>query len=189
LEYKVINKENLVARALAYATKAHEGQVRKYTGEPYIVHPIDVLCILREHAPKSQQIDEVYAAALLHDTVEDTPVTEEEIREEFGEVVGDYVAGMTKLEDPINNRATRKALEAQRLGRCVGMIQTIKCADLLSNMKSIIEHDRKFAKVFMAETRFLHDMMEFAGLGIRELLNAELVAWETSGASFRRETQ
>ena len=173
-----MSKDNLVARALSFATKAHEGQKRKYTFEPYIVHPIDVLCILRAHAPKSQQIDEVYAAALLHDVVEDTPVTEEKIREEFGNVVGDYVKGMTKLEDPNSNRATRKALEAQRLGQCVGIVQTIKCADLLSNMKSIIVHDRKFAKLFMAETRFLHDMLEFAGLGIRELLNAELVAWE-----------
>lgn len=174
---------DLVAHALAYATKAHEGQVRKYTGEPYIVHPIDVLCILREYAPASQTTDEIYAAALLHDVVEDTPVTEQEIRNEFGDVVADYVRGMTKLELPEHNRAKRKFLEAQRLADCPSAVQTIKCADLLSNMKSIVEHDPKFAKVFMAETRVLHDKMDFAGLAIRELLDAELLEWEAENVS------
>ena len=137
-----------------------------------------MLCLLREYAPESQTTDEIYAAALLHDVVEDTPVTEQEIRSEFGDVVADYVRGMTKLELPEHNRAKRKFLEAERLADCPSAVQTIKCADLLSNMSSIVEHDRKFAKLFMAETRVLHDKMDFAGLAIRELLNSELLKWE-----------
>lgn len=164
-----MSKENLVARALSYASKAHEGQKRKYTFEPYIVHPINVLSILLEHNedPEHGLNDEAYAAALLHDTVEDTPVTEADIRENFGDVVGDYVRGMTKVEDPKNNRATRKAAEAGRLNGESAIVQTIKCADLLANQVSIVEHDHSFAKVFLKESRVLHSVMTKALPSIR----------------------
>jgi (p)ppGpp synthase/HD superfamily hydrolase len=75
--------------ALEFATTAHASinQRRKYTGEPYIVHPIAVAELVRSvpHTP------EMIAAAYLHDVVEDTPVTIEEIREEFGPQVAELV--------------------------------------------------------------------------------------------------
>ena len=75
----------LVEKALQFASEAHGsiGQKRKYTGEDYIVHPIEVMEIVKS-VPHTQ---EMLAAALLHDTVEDTPATFEDIEREFGHEV------------------------------------------------------------------------------------------------------
>jgi (p)ppGpp synthase/HD superfamily hydrolase len=82
-------ENELERRALEFAIAAHASidQRRKYTGEPYIVHPIAVAALVRSvpHTP------EIIAAAYLHDVVEDTPVTIEEIRAEFGDEVAALV--------------------------------------------------------------------------------------------------
>ena len=79
----------LVANALTFATQAHGGinHVRKYTGEPFINHPVEVMEIVRS-VPHTQ---EMLAAALLHDTIEDTPVTRDDIEREFGPMVAALV--------------------------------------------------------------------------------------------------
>ena len=116
---------------------------------------------------------EMHAAALLHDTVEDTAVTQEEIDEKFGTKVSLLVYGMTKLELPGVNRAKRKEIEALRLAKASRKVQVIKYADLLHNMKSSVEHDPKFAKVFVREARVLHNVME-KGAVVCESLRIEL---------------
>ena len=70
-------------KAIQFATKAHEGQTRKYTGEPYIVHPLSVMEIVKT----VDHTEEMLMAAVLHDTVEDTDVTLQDIDREFGPVV------------------------------------------------------------------------------------------------------
>ena len=86
-----------VARAVEIAKKAHEGQFRK-TGEPYIVHPLAVKKILEEWGMDEDTI----IAGILHDTVEDTPLTLNDIKEEFGESVAFLVDGVTKLSTARN---------------------------------------------------------------------------------------
>ncbi|MBQ7802826.1 bifunctional (p)ppGpp synthetase/guanosine-3',5'-bis(diphosphate) 3'-pyrophosphohydrolase [Candidatus Saccharibacteria bacterium] len=81
-----------VERAVKIATKAHEGQLRR-TGEPYIIHPLAVKKILEEWGMDEDTI----IAGILHDTVEDTEVTLEEIKNEFGDSVAFLVDGVTKL--------------------------------------------------------------------------------------------
>jgi len=81
-----------VEQAVELATKAHEGQLRR-TGEPYIIHPLAVKKILEEWGMDEDTI----VAGILHDTVEDTDVTLEQIKEEFGETVAQLVDGVTKL--------------------------------------------------------------------------------------------
>lgn len=81
-----------VEQAVELATKAHEGQSRR-TGEPYIIHPLAVKKILEEWGMDEDTI----VAGILHDTVEDTDVTLEQIKEEFGETVAQLVDGVTKL--------------------------------------------------------------------------------------------
>ena len=81
-----------VEQAVELATKAHEGQSRR-TGEPYIIHPLAVKKILEEWGMDEDTI----VAGVLHDTVEDTDVTLEQIKEEFGETVAQLVDGVTKL--------------------------------------------------------------------------------------------
>lgn len=79
-------------KALKFATKAHEGQTRKGGNEPYINHPIEVSKIVQTMT----EDEEVWVAALLHDTVEDTPVTIEDIEKEFGARVKKLVEADTE---------------------------------------------------------------------------------------------
>ena len=80
--------------AIEYAKKAHEGQTRKGSDVPYIEHPLEVADIV-----KTMTDDEaVWAAAVLHDTVEDTPASYESIKALFGKEVAELVEGLTKLE-------------------------------------------------------------------------------------------
>ncbi|MCR5221717.1 MAG: HD domain-containing protein, partial [Lachnospiraceae bacterium] len=84
---------SLIEKAYHVASNAHKDQLRR-SGEPYIIHPLCVAIILAD-----LQLDkESIAAGLLHDVVEDTIMTEEEIKEEFGEDVALIVDGVTKLE-------------------------------------------------------------------------------------------
>ena len=78
----------MVSKAIVFATKAHEGQFRKATKIPYILHPMECAVIISGMTTDEEMI----AAALLHDTVEDCDVTIEDIRREFGSRVAQFVA-------------------------------------------------------------------------------------------------
>jgi guanosine-3',5'-bis(diphosphate) 3'-pyrophosphohydrolase len=89
-------------RAWAIGAAAHAGQSRR-SGEPYITHPVAVAAALAE-----QHVDvETLVAAILHDTLEDTPLSRESIAGEFGETVADLVDGVTKL-DKLTPRASAR---------------------------------------------------------------------------------
>jgi (p)ppGpp synthase/HD superfamily hydrolase len=138
---------------------------RKYTGEPYINHCIEVANYVRNADGSSEMI----AASLLHDTVEDTPTTIGEIYKEFGAEVGFYVQCMTDVavkED--GNRATRKRIERMRLSMAPRNVKTIKLADMLSNGKDIVKHDSRFAKTYMAE---LSELLPYLEMGDTNLWN------------------
>jgi|TARA_B110000211_G_C13764713_1_gene414797 (p)ppGpp synthase/HD superfamily hydrolase len=148
--------QELVQRALAFATLAHHDQKRKYSGQPYIVHPIEVAEIVRtvEHD------DEMLAAALLHDVVEDTDVTIEAIKSEFGEGVADLVDDLTDVSEPRDgNRKVRKAMDREHSARTSARAQTIKLADLISNSSDITANDPSFAKVYLAEKALLLEVL------------------------------
>jgi (p)ppGpp synthase/HD superfamily hydrolase len=139
---------DLVQKAKAYATRAHEGQVRKYTGVPYIVHPIEVMEIVRT----VKHDDTMLAAALLHDVVEDTDCTLDDIRAEFGEDVTSLVADLTDVSElGDGNRQTRKAKDRAHSAGASDSAQTVKLADLINNSLDIVKHDPSFAKVYMVE--------------------------------------
>lgn len=142
---------NTKERALLFATAAHAavGQVRKYTGEPYIVHPIEVASIV-ETVPGHTV--EMIAAAYLHDVIEDTQVELETIVKEFGPEIANLVLWLTKVgEAEHGNREYRKELDRQYLAQAPADAQTVKLADLISNTKTIVQHDPKFAEVYMRE--------------------------------------
>ena len=145
-------------KAIQYATVRHGeiNQIRKYTGQPYIVHPQAVANIVRTvpHTP------EMLAAAWLHDVVEDTPTTIEEIEFEFGKTVGNLVSDLTDVsckED--GNRKVRKAIDRQHTSEADPDAKTIKLADLLDNTSSIMQFDRNFAVVYMKEKKLLLDVL------------------------------
>ena len=148
----------IVEKARVFATAAHAAaaQLRKYTNEPYIVHPREVAQIVGT-VPHSY---EMLAAAWLHDVVEDTGVTIETIRAEFGEKVAELVGWLTDVSRPEQgNRATRKAIDRAHTAMASAEAQTIKLADLISNTRSILEHDEKFAKTYLEEKRMLLEVM------------------------------
>jgi (p)ppGpp synthase/HD superfamily hydrolase len=146
----------VIAGASGFALAAHAGQKRKYTGEDYYHHPKRVCEILDQHGHKDV---ETLAAALLHDVVEDTHVTQEQIIEYFGNDVAVLVGWLTKTEwdAPAPPRAERKSFEIARLKDAPAVVKTIKLADRYDNLPSVIEHDPKFAPVIVAETRELLD--------------------------------
>lgn len=139
---------DLLAKAIQFAVTAHGEQKRKYTGEPYVTHPLAVMRIV-QGVPHTT---EMLVAAVLHDVVEDTPVELVEIKEEFGPVVATYVDGLTDISRPEDgNRATRKALDRAHTADQPAEVQTIKLADLIHNTASIAEFDPSFYKVYKQE--------------------------------------
>jgi (p)ppGpp synthase/HD superfamily hydrolase len=147
-----------VERARLFATAAHAavGQLRKYTYEPYIVHPAEVAGIVASIGGTESQV----AAAWLHDVVEDTGVTIEVIRAEFGDEIATLVGWLTDVSRPEQgNRAVRKAIDRAHTAAAPGAAQTVKLADLISNTRSIVAHDAKFAETYLSEKRELLKVM------------------------------
>lgn len=149
----------LVREAYEFAAWAHGaiGQIRKYTeNEPYITHPVAVAKIVMtvQHTP------EMVAAALLHDTREDVNVPRFVILRTFGPVVDEYVDWLSDISSPADgNRAARKAKDRDRLALAPSQVQTIKLADLIHNSSSILEHDEKFARVYLGEKSALLNVL------------------------------
>lgn len=149
---------DLIERARAFATAAHAGQARKYTGEPYIVHPEEVAGIV--HAAGLS--DEAVAAAWLHDVVEDCGVHRDVIGALFGPTVDALVFALTDADSNIGNRKTRKQLDRERIALAPADAQTIKAADLISNTATIVDHDPDFARTYLTEKRAMLEVLSQA---------------------------
>ena len=154
-------------KAVKFATKAHEGAVRKYTGAPYITHPIAVAELVRVFDPRP----EVIVAAVLHDVVEDTPVTLEEIEAEFGPVVADLVKYVTNVAGPeIENRKSRFAVNASHFADGPSGAHNLKIADAIHNMATLEEYDPEFYKTYRIEKAALNMLMTKAHPGLTAIL-------------------
>ena len=141
---------------LKFATEAHKGQTRKYTGDDYIVHPMAVAEMVRKHGGSKVQV----AAALLHDTVEDTSVTNVDIAHLYGAPVARLVYWLTDSSRPSDgNRAIRKGIDADRLANAPAEAQFVKLADMIDNADSIFRFDPAFAKQFVKEMAHLVEKM------------------------------
>ena len=122
----------MIDRAIEFATKAHEGQFRKGTRRPYIVHPIEVGDIVSTMTTD----EEVISAAILHDTIEDCKgVTREVLAENFSERVASLVA--QESEDKSKSWMERKGSTIERIRTASFEVQMIGLADKLSNMRDI----------------------------------------------------
>jgi guanosine-3',5'-bis(diphosphate) 3'-pyrophosphohydrolase len=134
--YLPAEQSALLRRAWAVGAAAHAGQSRR-SGEPYITHPVAVATVLAE-----QRVDvETLIAAILHDTLEDTPLSRESIVSEFGETVADLVDGVTKLDKLQFADRQEAAAESFRkmllaMARDLRVI-LIKLADRLHNMRTL----------------------------------------------------
>lgn len=143
---------NLVDRAAQFAIQAHDGigQIRKFTKKPYWIHPKAVAKIVGQVTDDQEMI----AAAWLHDTVEDTLVTIEDIQKEFGERVAQLVENLTDVAKPEHgNRRTRIEINQLHTEKAVPEAKTIKLADIIHNSYGIIKYESNFAKVWIREIR------------------------------------
>ncbi|MBI4771718.1 MAG: bifunctional (p)ppGpp synthetase/guanosine-3',5'-bis(diphosphate) 3'-pyrophosphohydrolase, partial [Chloroflexi bacterium] len=186
-------ERDLVERAYRYAEKAHLGLKRR-SGEPYISHCLAVAGILTELVVPPA----VVAAALLHDTVEDTDVTLEDIRLEFGDEVARLVDGVTKLtqlprvsrddgrlpDSPVDETSRRAALAKETIRKTVlamgddVRVVLIKLADRLHNMRTLSHMPPDQQKRIARETLDI-----FAPLANR--LGIRPMKWELEDLSFR----
>src|SRR5437660_10460852 len=134
--YNPNTSEALLNRAYVYAMKAHGSQTRA-SGDPYFSHPLEVAAILTD----LKLDDATIAAALLHDTIEDTPATRAEIDQLFGRDIGALVEGLTKLKRL--DLVTREAKQAENLRKLLLAIADdvrvllVKLADRLHNMRTL----------------------------------------------------
>lgn len=157
------DKDDMLEQVRAYAEEAHRGQMRKFANEPYIAHLVRVMETVREYTQDSALL----SAALLHDVLEDTRVTEEELGEFLNNIMDEAQATRTlrlvveltdvyiKEDYPSLNRRTRRTKEAERLSHESPEAQTIKYADVIDNAMDIVKHETDFALVYLRESKQL----------------------------------
>ncbi len=149
LSYNPKANEALLNRAYVYAMKAH-GQQKRLSGDPYITHPLEVASILTG----LKLDDETIATALLHDTIEDTQTTKDEIERLFGPNIAALVDGLTKIEKL--NLVSKKAQQAENFRKLLIAISSdvrvllVKLADRLHNMRTL-EHMRPEKRRLIAQ--------------------------------------
>ncbi|MFM7558642.1 RelA/SpoT family protein, partial [Cylindrospermopsis raciborskii] len=171
------NDNNLICSALKFAYELHEGQYRK-SGEPYIAHPIAVADLLRDLGGSATMI----AAGFLHDVVEDTEVTIEDIEQKFGHEVRQLVEGVTKLSKI--NFTSKTESQAENFRRMfLSMAQDIrvivvKLADRLHNMRTLQYMSETSRRRSAQETRDI-----FAPLANR--LGIWHIKWELEDLAFK----
>ncbi|MDQ1004682.1 (p)ppGpp synthase/HD superfamily hydrolase [Neobacillus niacini] len=124
---------DILEKALLAASKSHEGQYRKNTDIPYITHPVTVGFMLL----KKGYSEEVVAAGILHDTVEDTTLTLDEIKREFGSNIADIVEGSSEPDKSLSWKH-RKEHTIEFLKTASEDVRAVVCADKLHNIRSII---------------------------------------------------
>lgn len=122
----------LVEHAMRIALDAHKDQVRKTDGSPYVVHPLMVALILQRHLCA----DEIIAAGLVHDVLEDTSVTEAYLRRELGDVVTDYVVAVS--EDKSLSWEERKKKYIETLRQAPEGAKAVSVADKIHNLQSLL---------------------------------------------------
>lgn len=148
---------SIILKAAALAVRAHAGQKRKYTGFPYITHPARVagrVGIL------PGATEEMVAAAYLHDVLEDTTITREEIEEATNAQVGFYVDCMTnKSKGTGLPRDQRKALDRKHLSEVPAEVKLIKTLDRIDNLLEMTDSPADFKRVYAAESLLLADVL------------------------------
>jgi len=167
----------LICRAFQFAYDLHEGQ-RRASGEPYIAHPVAVAGLLRDLGGSSSMV----AAGFLHDVVEDTDITLEELEQRFGEDVGSLVEGVTKLSKfNFSSKTERQAENFRRMFLAMAQdirVIVVKLADRLHNMRTL-EHLRP-----EKQRRIAQETLEiFAPLANR--LGIGRFKWELEDLSFK----
>jgi (p)ppGpp synthase/HD superfamily hydrolase len=173
-----VERSPLTRDALAFAARSHDGQTRDTDSVPFLTHPVEVACLLHEAAYS----DEVVAAGVLHDVLEDTDVERGELEERFGSEVAGLVAAVS--DDPaIEDHAERKAALRAQVARAGEDAAAVFAADKVSKARELRvrtgygrfeRKDETRIEHYRASLEMLDDLMP--GHQLVDLLRAELDA-------------
>lgn len=160
--------EEILAKITDFGDKAHGEQLRKYAPDRYMVHPVRVMEKLKNYTADIT----ILAAALLHDVLEDTPVTRSEMQDFLETLLTAQQAERTiklvvelsdvyvKKDFPNLNRRTRKSKELERLEKTSADSQTIKYSDILDNSLEISDQDPQFGQVYLSEVNLILNKLD-----------------------------
>jgi len=169
MEYNPGANVDIIERAYVYSARVHLGQMR-LSGEPYLSHPLEVAAILSEMKLDEESI----AAGLLHDVIEDTKATPEEIEDIFGFEIKHIVSGVTKLSKlPFSSSEARQAESIRKMLLAMAddiRVILIKLADRLHNMKTLQFHKENKRRAIAKETMDIYAPIS-ARLGIYWIKN------------------
>lgn len=154
----------LIHRAEDFARQAHGDQKRKFHGAPYWHHLQAVARTLMRYGATP----DVIAAGWLHDVIEDTKTSYQELSQKFGFVIANLVIEVTDVSqrysgntpEGVGNRVLRKAIDRQYLAGASWRGQMIKCADILDNTGDILTHGGDFAQIYVPEKKLLIDRLD-----------------------------
>lgn len=147
---------DLILKARNFAAKHHSEQRRKFTDEPYVVHLEGTARLLQETTTTAASED--YAAAILHDVVEDTPVTLEDVSRHFGAEIMSLVGELTANKE-LKEQMGKKAYMSMSLNNMTSRAFTIKLCDRLHNISELFDTrtPKKFVKWYWVETNYILD--------------------------------
>lgn len=169
--------ESYTAQAYRYSSEAHQNQVRKYSGVPYIEHPIYVAYLTMQNIPSDYAFmaDEICAAALLHDVAEDTSRTVAMIRYEFGNTVADLVSQLTfPVFDPGTSRELKVMTKVGQFSQMSPTAKLIKLCDRYHNLMCAKQDDQKFFRRYARETLPMLYCVEHTHLWAPKLILSKL---------------
>ncbi len=142
--------KKIIGRAKVFAKKKHEGQMRKHSATPYFTHPLRVAKLLEQYTDDPMSL----AAAILHDTIEDTGTTYGEIKTEFGGVVADLVAELTS--DKVKKEKEGKSeYLAHKLNTISPKARLIKLIDRYDNVRDLAAAPPEFAGYYAKQTDYI----------------------------------
>lgn len=163
------------ARIVAIAAHNAVGQRRKYTGAPYWVHCREVALMIERHVGDGLLV----AAAWMHDVLEDTQTTANDLREMFPAQTVLWVIEVTDVAKPEDgNRAARMAINRAHLAKASTGGKSIKLADLISNTRTISEFDPNFARVYLEEKALLLPLLRGGNEALFQLATVSLAEAE-----------
>jgi (p)ppGpp synthase/HD superfamily hydrolase len=148
---------NLILKAAAFARHAHDGQWRKYNRRPFVQHPARVAGRAAVH-PQATEV--MVAAAFLHDVVEDTPHTLDEIVAEFGPDVARLVSQLTNPSTGSTaSRQERKQQDREHLGHVSAEAKILKMLDRIDNLREMGEAPASFRSKYCSESHLLAEVI------------------------------
>ena len=175
----------MIFKAIEFAARAHSGGYRKGTKIPYIIHPLNVAKILIELDCR----EDIVAAGILHDTLEDTRVTCEEIRDAFGSEVAELVGAVTEPNKSDHTWENRKAHTLKHLRTASFEALLISLADKLDNIRAIREDRERSGDKVWKRFRRPKEMQQWYYRALAEIFSTRLADGKAAvlASAYKRE--